>query len=250
MKITVIGASGFLGSSFVQFFRNKCDEIIEFNKHNEIDLQKDYGFVLYCAGVTFGFRERPFDVIEAHVSKLGQWLQKAKFQKLIYLSSTRIYQNNLSGSESQSELLVDLTDVYNQTKILGETLCQYCEKTLIVRLSNVLDFCPASPYFFWNFLRMYTKDEGICLEETADAGRDYICLEDVFHVTEALIGSANSNGVWNFASGFKVSNREIVDIFESIFGKKEVLFGYKSNHFPNVDNRKILQRINADLLDP
>src|SRR5437868_14664917 len=88
--ITVLGASGFIGSHIVRELEQRGEKYYAPAKVETI-WDKDLGNIIYCIGLTADFRTRPFDTVEAHVCKLNELLKRGRFDSLLYLSSTRVY---------------------------------------------------------------------------------------------------------------------------------------------------------------
>ncbi len=76
---------------------------------------------------------------------LRQVMAEARFERLIYLSSTRVYGSG-GGDTPVHEampLMVDShsgSDLYNLSKLMGESLCLHGSqgRAMVVRLSNVI----------------------------------------------------------------------------------------------------------------
>src|SRR5688500_5975918 len=100
--ITVLGASGFIGSRLVSQLAATGAEYQAVGR-NEALPAGPLGHVIYCIGLTADFRSRPLNTVEAHVCKLLEVLRKCDFESLLYLSSTRLY-NPGRSEEHTSEL--------------------------------------------------------------------------------------------------------------------------------------------------
>ena len=90
-KVTIIGSKGFIGSNLSKYFKNLGVKVQSVNNLKNLKKNK-FENIFYCIGVTGDFIKRPYDTVEAHISLLNKIIHKVKFKKLIYLSSTRIYQ--------------------------------------------------------------------------------------------------------------------------------------------------------------
>ncbi len=249
-KITIVGATGFIGSNLSKYFKNLGYEVKDIFKGDQILREENYGVVLYCAGVTHGFRERPLDVINAHVNHLIDWLDLAHFDKLIYFSSARIYMNNTSSLETVEDFIVNRNDSYNLTKILGESICQSSKKnTLVLRISHVIGYDPTSPSFFWNVLRQYCIDSNtVTIEEAPECKRDYIYVEDLLIIIKKLI-TIEKIGIYNVSSGISIENRELVSLLNEFMMSKVVIFEGKKVNFPPIENKKIVKELGTHFLE-
>src|ERR1044072_4835036 len=138
--ITVLGASGFIGSHLIK----RLDELgLPFNApgRDQTIFSGSAGHVIYCIGLTADFRSRPFDTVRAHVCKLLEVLQNVNFDSLTYLSSTRLYGTDKSEAREEDSFRVNSLnpdDLYNISKAMGESIALNCGKnTRVVRLSKV-----------------------------------------------------------------------------------------------------------------
>ncbi len=243
MTITVIGASGFLGSNIVSHFKKSNEHVIEINRNDLIDPAINYGTVFYCAGVSINFNDIPFEVVDAHITLLMEWLKYAKFKKLVYLSSSRIYSGLKKVDEDIKLLKMNVRDIYNQTKLLGETLCHLSGKNIVLlRLSNVTSYNPESPYFIWHILRQIKHKNNINLLETASSTRDYLPLSDLLNVIK-LISKSDVCGVLNVSSGINLSHKELFSLLP-IKKFQIVEYGPKENINPEIVNTKISKALN------
>ena len=124
--ITVLGASGFIGSHLVQKLSEQKIHFYAPNR-NTILKNKDLGDIIYCIGLTSDFRTKPSETVEAHVCFLNKVLKDFKFKTLTYLSSTRVYVNSKKKKVDENTLLNisinESEDLYNLTKLTGERLC-------------------------------------------------------------------------------------------------------------------------------
>jgi hypothetical protein len=114
-------------------------------------LQQDLGHVIYAIGRTADFRGRPHDTVEAHVGLRSQLLRDGRFDSLLDLSSTRVYQGMPQGNEG-ADLIVNPNspdDLYNLSKLLGESLCLNDTRQMVrvARLIQCLRPQPAHQLF-------------------------------------------------------------------------------------------------------
>lgn len=215
---TVIGAGGFIGGRLVQALRARGESVYA-PARGEADLfTRDLGQVFYCAGLTGDFAVRPFDTVEAHVTLLAQVLAKARFERLIYLSSTRLYDSlGAAGGREDDILAFDPAaprNVYDLSKALGEnlTLARSDGRGAVARLSNVFDLAEGASGFLPELLQKARRSRSITLESVPGAVRDYIHADDV---TAALLAMADrqADGIVNLASGENVSNADLAVVF-------------------------------------
>ena len=102
---TIIGAGGFIGGRLTQALRARGEAVYAPSREDRDLFERDLGRVFYCAGLTGDFAVRPFDTVEAHVTLLAQVLAKARFERLIYLSSTRLYDSLGAAGGGEDDIL-------------------------------------------------------------------------------------------------------------------------------------------------
>ncbi len=218
MTYTVLGASGFIGSRLTAALKKVGATVNAPGRGVDI-YSKPLGTIFYCIGLTNDYKDRPHDTIEAHVSVLNTVLQSADFTKLIYLSSTRLYDGLKSGSEKTDLALnpANPRHLYDLSKALGENLCLNYSKgrACAVRLSSVYDEGENASGFMPDLLRRLQKERTFELASNSGIVRDYIYVGDV---VQSLIKLADSkeSGIINLASGENVSNQDIVDALNGI----------------------------------
>lgn len=219
-RFTVIGARGFIGGRLAAALRARGDSVYAPARGETELFEQDLGLVFYCAGLTGDFHVRPFDTVEAHVGFLAQVLKRGRFERLIYLSSTRVYDSlGEAGGDEADRLVFDpaaARNVYDLSKALGEnlTLARSDGRGAVARLSNVFDWTGDAGGFLSDLLGQARREKMIRLPASAPgAVRDYIHADDV---TRGLVAMADgrAEGIVNLASGRNLSNRELAEVFE------------------------------------
>ncbi|HEX2271305.1 MAG TPA: NAD(P)-dependent oxidoreductase [Pyrinomonadaceae bacterium] len=216
--ITVLGASGFIGSRIVKRLETLGREHRAVKRDDTLPAGS-LGHVIYCIGLTADFRSRPLDTVEAHVCRLLEVLRACEFESLLYLSSTRLY----SGAESTSEesairiAPLDGSDLYNASKAMGESLVLNCGRPArVIRISNVYGSDFDSNNFLSSIIRDAIRGE-IVFQTSPDSAKDYIPVDNV---VDNLINIA-TNGkerIYNLASGRNVSNGELAERLRRLTG--------------------------------
>ena len=215
VMFTVLGASGYVGSHLVAYLRSCGHEVWAPARGDTSIFSRPLGHVFYCIGLTADFRTRPFDTIEAHISFLADVLQRAQFDSLLYLSSTRVYMGASSTREDAllTVLPSDPSYLYNLSKLTGESLCHTSGKpgVRVVRLSNVVgpNMDPATG----NFIAALLNDAHngyIFLRSDLESSKDYIHINDVVEglLLIALKGELNA---YNLASGRNITHKDWID---------------------------------------
>lgn len=220
MMYTVLGATGFIGRHLVQALRGAGHDVFAPPKGSQELFERPLGHAIYCIGLTADFRNRPFETMRAHVGVLADVLEKAEFDSLLYLSSTRVYGSQASGTE-QSVLTADVSnpsDLYNLSKLAGESLCRSCGRAgvRVARLSNVVGPDPDSENFVSALIRAALTGR-IALHSHPDSAKDYILVDD----TVALLPAIAAHGrewIYNVASGVNLRHRDIVERLAALTG--------------------------------
>ena len=215
---TVVGAQGFVGARLAARLAATGWEVYAPAKGDAELLKRDLGTVFYCAGLTADYDRRPFDTVEAHANLISEILRADRLTRLVYTSSTRLYDGLPKAEVSETEPLVfDVADprrVYDLSKALGEnlTIARSLERGSVARLANVYDWEDGAPGFLSEWLIQARAGREITLQSSPHVARDYIHLDDV---VSGLIAIAESRGpIFNLASGELVTNGAIAEVFE------------------------------------
>ena len=210
--ITVLGASGFIGSHLVQRLEKYKLQFQAVRRDEKIP-RVNLGDVVYCIGVTADFRSRPFETVDAHVCTLLDLVKNHDFDSLLYLSSARVY----AGADSTDEdtpLRVNpqySNDLYNISKIMGESITLNCGRTgRVARISNVYGPDFTSDNFLPGILRQAVNGEKIVLRTAPDSEKDYVWVHEVVEQLIFIAGGGKER-VYNIASGMNVSNRQLAE---------------------------------------
>ncbi|MCG7489690.1 NAD(P)-dependent oxidoreductase [Vibrio sp. Of14-4] len=212
-KFTVFGGRGFIGSAFVKDLKTQGHDVFVPEREDLSIFEENLGTIIYSAG--YGDCQKdPFNVLHANITLLSSLLEKARFNKLVYISSTRVYMNQYDSSES-CDLKVSYDDdrrLFNLTKLVSEELCLKSNRDcLIIRPSNVYGLAKNSPLFLPSIVRSAITNGSINMYVTRDYSKDYVFVGDVVRYTLDLLNK-NAQGLFNLASGTNTSAKEIADI--------------------------------------
>jgi nucleoside-diphosphate-sugar epimerase len=177
--------------------------------------------VIYAAGLTGDFRQKPFETVRAHVSDLAALLQHRSFDSFLYLSSTRVYAGQERTEEETSVLVnpMDPEHLYNLSKLMGESVCFATGKpnVRVARLSNVYGPELASPMFLDHVVRDSIDAGRVTVQAHRESAKDYIHVDDAV----TLLGRISVGGrhsMYNVASGVNVSNQSLLNRLREITG--------------------------------
>lgn len=222
---TVIGADGFIGSSLVASLRSLNEEVTCVNRANWPQCAQNLGHIVYCAGMTADFRKRPYDTVDSHVTQLANLLQMQRFDSFLYLSSTRVYAKSVATNCSDEFGITvnpqDPSDLYNISKLMGESLClQYPSNTVrVARLSNIVgEKCNfAGKNFLDSIVSEALRTGKVYFQTAAESEKDFLSISDLMGLIPrvALYGRSR---IYNLASGINISNRQIAAALKQELG--------------------------------
>ena len=248
-QATLIGGHGFIGRHLLaRLTREGWACWVPLRDDPQL-WQRELGHVFYCAGLTADYAQRPFDTVEAHASLLNRVLRDARFESLVYLSSTRLY-DGLEESPGEGDLTEDRSlhlspdnprHLYDLSKALGESLCRVAGqgRARVARLACVWSEGDDAEGFLPELLRRVrelrtadgagpaptpTPTQIVRVDSSPHFARDYVHIDDVL---DALVALATSSGfgIYNVAGGCNVGNAAL---FERIgaAGGCEVVAGH------------------------
>ncbi len=247
MKFTVLGANGFLGSHLVSYLKEQNHECYTPDIRKENLSNENLGNVIYAIGVS-DFLNKPLETIDAHVCILNQILKKSDFDSLLYLSSGRIYYNTSSTTEDEIVTVdpTSLDDLYNISKIMGESICMAFKrkKIKIVRPSNVLGTGATKNNFVPSIISDALKNNKIILNSTLDSEKDYVDVDDLVTLIPKILLDGKYD-IYNIASGYNTKTRDIVnEIVKLTDCKVEIKKDAKEFSFPKICVDKIKNEFN------
>ena len=235
--ITILGASGFIGSHLA---RRLQQYKLEFQavKRNEPVPGGNLGNVIYCIGVTADFRSKPFETVDAHVCTLLDFVKRHEFDSLLYLSSTRLYGG---GHSTDEEAMLNVrpqsaNDLYNLSKLMGESIALNCGRTgRVARIANVYGEDFTSDNFLPSILRQAASRRKIVFETAPESEKDYVWIHEVVE-NLIWIAAQGKQQIYNVASGMNVSNAQLAARLQQLTGCEiEFAPGAPAIRFPRIN---------------
>jgi nucleoside-diphosphate-sugar epimerase len=217
--ITVLGASGFVGSDLTAYLGRSGHEFQAVPRGSRVP-DGPLGHVIYCIGVTGDFPERPWEAVEGHVCSLLELVAQASFESILYLSSVRVYAGGAGPAREEDELRLNPVrpgDLYNASKALGETIVlSLGGRGRVARPSNVYGAGQRNS-FIAEVVDEAQAQGAVTFRSPPDSARDYISVEDVARllVDIALRGRER---IYNVASGVATTNAELGSLISSATG--------------------------------
>lgn len=242
MKCTVLGASGFIGRHLSDgLARARHDTWLPARGDPGI-FSKPLGCVYYCIGLTANFRTHPYATIDAHICMLRRVLEHANYERFIYLSSTRVYSENVSTKENVPVSVQPIRpdDLYNLTKLTGECLALTVGRDCrIARLSNVVGKGIKPATFIGSIIQEAIETGSIHLHTSLKSCKDYIWIDDAIDAL-IMLGTKGPPGIINIASGRNTTNAEIMEWAESIGVEVDVDANASTREFPIIDIERLI----------
>lgn len=245
VNFTVLGGNGFIGRHLVGHLKSLGHDVTVPGRDMVADPDRDLGHVIYAIGLTGDFRSRPFDTIDAHVNRLSAILQGARFQSLLYLSSTRVYgglgPKGVGREASPLPVTPSADSLYDLSKLLGEALClgQANRQIRVARLSNVYGADQSPQTFLGAVMGELLSAGSVSINEDPKSSKDYISVENVAEIL-VQISQGGQERLYNVASGRLNSHQEIAETLRACTGRP---VGFAENApcrvFPQVDTSRI-----------
>lgn len=215
MKVTILGATGFVGRHLRQHFEAQGATVHCPPRGAELAGNGPLGHVIYAIGLTGDFRSRPFATVEAHVTLLSRVLEQTDWDSFLYLSTTRSYAG-LPGpvdEETPLTLLPSADRLYDLTKLTGESLvlAQPNPAARVARLSNVVGANQSTATFLGSLMQELRETGSLTIREDPQSSKDYV---DIADVTRALprIATDGAERLYNISSGVQTPHQQIADL--------------------------------------
>ncbi|WP_404461709.1 NAD-dependent epimerase/dehydratase family protein [Providencia rettgeri] len=215
MRVTIIGANGFVGKELVKFFTLKNYNVIKITRGTPLP-SFDCGYVIYAAG--YGDCQSPIDVLNGNIEYCIQCINSIKYKRFIYFSSTRVYMGNGKSNEDTNLKILqdDSRSIFNLSKLIAEKILLSYENTTIIRPSNIYGAAFNSKLFLPSLVRDSLNKKNINMYVTKNYEKDYIHIEDVCQIIDSMINKENLKfNLYNVASGYNITSEKIANIIES-----------------------------------
>lgn len=251
--ITIVGAHGFIGSHLLRHAQRAGVQCQATPRHGEL-AGADLGHVIYCAGVTGDFRERPWDTVEAHVCRLLNLVRRCTFHSILYVSSTRLYDRG-SGPGREEDLILgnpsDPEDLYNVSKLAGESIVlSLGSKGRVARLSNV--YGSGQRHTFISTILDEARNGSIVLRTSLQSTRDYVSVDQVADLL-LQIAREGRHAIYNVATGVPLTHAAVTARIAALTGCTVSVAADAPVHAPPmIDTRRIRSEFGfepASLLD-
>lgn len=216
MKITMLGASGFVGRELSKYLESLNHEVVTLRRDDESP-SDNCGTVIFSAG--FGDCNKPLDVVDGNLTYLINRIKTLKYNRFIYFSSTRVYMCGTS-SEEDCDLIIkndDNRSLFNVTKIAAENVLKKFNDVVIVRPSNIFGPAFDSSLFLPSIVRDAISLGEINMYVSKEYEKDYIHINDICHLIEKIINKNTLDyNVYNLASGYNIKSSAIAGLISKL----------------------------------
>lgn len=239
-KATVIGGSGYVGRHVVNRLTSLGVQVTAPRRGNELQLLgTDLGELFYCAGMTSNYAANPVDTVQVHISLIMSLLDSCKYNSVVYLSSTRLYDRQMvtfqkNEAISENDFLImnpkNMRHLYDLTKAVGENLCLHMasQKASIARLACVWDISETSTGFIPSLVKQLQKlssepftERSISVNSLLSTGRHYIHVNDLVFAIIRMAFSEDHEQIVSLASdSCPILNSRVFSLLEEIYGIK------------------------------
>lgn len=250
-KISVYGATGFIGGTFCDMFP---DEIVKIPRE---DRKPQSNNILYLISTTSNYNvleDVTLDV-RTNLNVLMETLEHCKSNDIVfnYVSTGFVYGPDICYAKEDD--LCDPQGFYSITKRTAEQLIiSFCKvydvKYRIMRIANVYgqDKTVSSKKNVLGFLvGLMKENKQITLYNNGDDLRDYMHVTDICRALKLVMDKGETNSIYNIASGTALPFRNIVELCKELLGSESELVSVETPRFNQLVQSKNFA-LNADKL--
>lgn len=220
-RVTVFGGYGVVGSAVVKELTMRQIDVVRQPRDSIVPPSGGFGTLIWCIGLTADFRSRPIATATAHVGLLAEALGQDAHERVVYLSSARVYGGASSTSEDAALMVrpLERSDLYNATKLAGEALVLTSQSNdgIVVRLSNVVGPSEVNQSTFVGMIARQALEGAIRLETTPSSEKDYVWIGDAARWL-ADISIEGSGRLYNLGRGIQTQNWDWAEAFARATG--------------------------------
>jgi len=210
MRVIVIGATGFVGSAFVRYFRKRGEDVLEVTRANYSEHAGTAGDLVIeaaCNSKKFWAEERPFEEFDASVGHRLRSLRDFPAELHVHLSSVDVYDQLAAPEHTIEETgAVGGGSHYGFHKLLSELLVRrHASNWLILRLAGMLGpglrKNPVHDILHGQPLRIHPESQ-----------YQFMCTDDVAVLAGEMITSGVHCEVFNLCGHGLISPRELAQL--------------------------------------
>tara|TARA_Y100000739_G_scaffold225908_1_gene232569 strand:- start:2251 stop:3096 length:846 start_codon:yes stop_codon:yes gene_type:complete len=228
-KILITGASGFIGKSLVEEFKNDDFKIFCYSsKDGDIYLEDTWNkmpkanFLIHLAGKTFVplSWENPKQFLDINSSSLFNAIKYCQKNncKLVYLSSF-IYGNKNMAIDEESKLSPQ--NPYALSKLIGENICNFYRRVdnlnvIILRPFNIFGRGQKESFLIPKLIKQIKNEDKIIVMDTKPK-RDYLYIKDLTNAIKKSLSYKGKYHIFNIGSGISHSVEDVINILQKLF---------------------------------
>ena len=211
VRVTVIGARGFVGSAFVRHLANRGMDPVQVTRETYArlaGLESDVVIDVAANSKKFLAESAPFDEFGLSVSHRVRTLRDFPAELHVHVSSVDVYSDLTSPTTTREETPIDIvkTSHYGFHKLLAEEIVQHhARRWLIVRLGGMV-----GPGLRKN--PVYDILNGCPLRIHPDSQYQFMHTEDVARLVWLLVEKEAAGEVFNVCGEGLISPREIAAV--------------------------------------
>jgi len=250
-KISVYGATGFIGGTFCNLF---SDEVILIPREDRVPQSNNILYLISTVSNYNVFENIHLDV-DTNLTVLLDVLQHCKENDVVfnYVSSGFVYGPDILYAKEDDAC--DPRGFYSITKRTAEQLLiSFCKtfdvKYRIMRIANVYgqDKTVSSKKNVLGFLvNLMKENKPITLYDDGMQLRDYMHVSDICRALKHVIDNGKVNEIYNIASGNALPFRQIIETTKNILGSQSELLSVETPKFNQIAQAKNFA-LNADKL--
>ncbi len=258
MRIAVTGATGMLGDACIRRFVERGDEILALARNplsnkrymgagNVIQQMTDYSLdhlatclkgidaIVHLAAMrpnpkadAQGFK--PYFEANAQVTEnLLRIANQANVELFCQASSISVYSSDNKVPFCEKDLPIPL-NFYGTSKLVCEQLAtlyakQQRMRTVSLRISQIVGNDQSqSAKMLMRFMALAQAKQPLPLWGEGRGARDMIYIKDVVSAIEASLDSSATIGIFNIGGGYAVTNLEIAETINDVFGNSGKLY--------------------------
>lgn len=192
--IIVTGSRGFIGSLVCSNLKQPYDEIDLKIGSDHRDIEGRSGTLIYLSSWVKQFEsiDRPVKYLENNLTALAQILSNNSFSRVIFPSSSTVY-DEYGNLEPKS--------VYGLTKLAGEYLVKmYCNQCWILRFANPIGVGEQRS-ILWELADSKKKNRSFALYSGRNIVRDYFHVSFIPTIINMILKDKISPGTFNVGTG-------------------------------------------------
>lgn len=250
-KISVYGATGFIGTVFCDMFPNK---VVKICRDERKPKSKNILYLISTVSNYNIFENLHLDV-NTNLTILLEVLEYCKDNDIVfnYVSTGFVYGPDILYAKEEDPC--DPRGFYSITKRTAEQLLiSFCNtfdvKYRIMRIANVYgqDKTVSSKKNVLGFLvNLMKQNKPITLYDDGMQLRDYMHVSDVCRALELVINKGELNQIYNIASGTALNFREIIETVKNNLNSNSELLSTETPKFNQIAQAKNFA-LNSDKL--